>query len=121
MTRSAHADNAAYIAASGTATREASSLSVYAGYQKQLELMGMPRSEGPDIRWLIDPTDYLRPIVFDTNDKDPSTLCFAATAVVRRREREPTLILGVGQTLSPPVRSRPLFRGRTSALGGGFN
>jgi len=54
---------------SGTATREASSLSVYAGYLKQLELMGLPRSEWPDIRWLIDPTDYLKPIVFDTSDK----------------------------------------------------
>lgn len=54
---------------SGTATREASSMSVYAGYLKQLELMGMPKSEWPDIRWLIDPTDYLKPIVFDTNDK----------------------------------------------------
>jgi len=54
---------------SGTQTREASSLSVYAGYLKQLELMGMPRAEWPDVRWLIDPTDYLRPIAFDANDK----------------------------------------------------
>jgi len=36
---------------------------------RQLELMGMPRAEWPDVRWLIDPTDYLRPIVFDANDK----------------------------------------------------
>ncbi|HYP85570.1 hypothetical protein [Variovorax sp.] len=39
------------------------------GKGKQLELMGMPRAEWPDVRWLIDPTDYLRPIVFDANDK----------------------------------------------------
>jgi hypothetical protein len=60
---------------SGTATREASSMSVYAGYMKQLELMGLPKSQWPEIRWLIDPTDYLRPIVFDTADpawKDPN-------------------------------------------------
>ncbi len=53
---------------SGSRTREASSMSVYAGFLKQLELMGVPRTEWPAIRWLIDPTDYLRPIVFDTND-----------------------------------------------------
>ncbi len=51
---------------SGTATREASSLSVYAGYIEQLQLMGRPREEWPEIRWLIDPTDYLKPIAFDT-------------------------------------------------------
>ena len=55
---------------SGTRTREASSLSVYAGYLDQLEQMGMPRDEWPEIRWLIDPTDYLRPIVFDVNDRN---------------------------------------------------
>ncbi|RWX74706.1 hypothetical protein EPK99_22600 [Neorhizobium lilium] len=52
----------------GTATREASSMSVYAGYLKQLDLMNMPREQRPVVRWLIDPTDYLKPIVFDTAD-----------------------------------------------------
>lgn len=52
----------------GTATREASSMSVYAGYFKQLDLMNMPKDQRPAIRWLIDPTDYLKPIVFDTTD-----------------------------------------------------
>lgn len=52
----------------GTATREASSMSVYAGYLKQLDLMNMPKDQRPAIRWLIDPTDYLKPIVFDTTD-----------------------------------------------------
>lgn len=51
---------------SGTATREASSLSVFAGYLSQLDLMGMPEEQRPDIRWLIDPTDFLKPIVFDS-------------------------------------------------------
>lgn len=53
---------------SGTATREASSLSVYAGYLKQLDLMKAPKEDRPAIRWLVDPTDYLKPIVFDTKD-----------------------------------------------------
>lgn len=52
---------------SGTATREASSMSVYAGYLSQLDLMGMPPEQRPEIRWLIDPTDFLKPIVFDAN------------------------------------------------------
>jgi hypothetical protein len=51
---------------SGTATREASSLSVFAGYLSQLDLMGMPEAQRPEIRWLIDPTDFLKPIVFDS-------------------------------------------------------
>jgi hypothetical protein len=51
---------------SGTATREASSLSVFAGYLSQLDLMGMPEEQRPEIRWLIDPTDFLKPIVFDS-------------------------------------------------------
>lgn len=52
----------------GTYTREASSMSVYSGYIKQLQLMGIPRAQWPDIRWLVDPTDYMRPIVFDTRE-----------------------------------------------------
>ncbi len=53
----------------GTTTREASSMSVYAGYLDQLDLMGVPPTARPEIRWLIDPTDYLRPIVFDTDNE----------------------------------------------------
>jgi hypothetical protein len=67
----------------GTATREASSMSVYAGYKKQLALMGVTREQAPDIRWLIDPTDYLKPIVFDINDpqyKDPRKDAYLAQA-----------------------------------------
>jgi hypothetical protein len=61
---------------SGTATREASSLSVYAGYLQQLRNMeqpasgwaGYPRSEWPNIRWLVDPTDYIKPMSFSNGD-----------------------------------------------------
>ena len=53
---------------SGTKTREASSLSVYAGYLEQLDLMDQPRDDRPQIRWLLDPIDYLQPISFDLNN-----------------------------------------------------
>ena len=61
---------------SGTATREASSLSVYVGYLQQLENMenpaagwpGFPSAQWPDVRWLVDPTDYLRPMEFRNTD-----------------------------------------------------
>lgn len=52
----------------GSSTREASSMSIYAGYLDQLDLMGVSREAWPEIRWLIDPTDYLRPMSFDTDD-----------------------------------------------------
>jgi len=52
----------------GTATREASSMSVYAGYLEQLDLMKMPKENRPAVRWLVDPTDYLKPIVFSTGE-----------------------------------------------------
>ena len=53
---------------SGTRTREASSLSVYAGYLEQLDLMGQPRESRPQIRWLTDPVDYLKPMSFDLDN-----------------------------------------------------
>jgi hypothetical protein len=49
----------------GSVIVEATSLSVYAGFLRQLELMNIPKAEWPEIRWLVDPTDYMRPIVFD--------------------------------------------------------
>jgi hypothetical protein len=51
----------------GSVTVEGASLSVYAGFVKQLDLMRVPKDELPEIVWLVDPTDYLRPIVFDLN------------------------------------------------------
>jgi hypothetical protein len=52
----------------GSQAREGSSASVYAGYLKQLDLMQMPVEERPQIRWLVDPMDYLKPIVFDVDN-----------------------------------------------------
>ncbi len=50
----------------GSQTREASSVPVFAGYRNQLELMGRPRSEWPQMRWLVDPVDYGVPFGFST-------------------------------------------------------
>ena len=30
--------------------------------------MGIPAEDRPELFWLVDPNDYLRPIVFDAND-----------------------------------------------------
>lgn len=57
----------------GTIGQEGSAAPIYAFYLKQLENMeapvgqwpGYPRVEWPDIRWLTDPMDYAKPIVFD--------------------------------------------------------
>ncbi len=51
----------------GTRAREGSSLSVYAGYVNQMDLMGVPAEDRPRLHWLVDPVDYLKPIVFDVN------------------------------------------------------
>ncbi|MEV7037551.1 hypothetical protein [Amycolatopsis sp. NPDC051061] len=53
---------------SGSLTREASSLAVYAGYREQLDLMQVPAAFRPEVRWLIDPVDYLGPLTFDIDD-----------------------------------------------------
>jgi hypothetical protein len=49
----------------GSIVVESTSLSVYVGFLQSLELMRVPKDEWPEIRWLVDPTDYMRPIVFD--------------------------------------------------------
>lgn len=49
----------------GTRAREGSSLSVYAGYVSQMDLMGVPQEDRPRLHWLVDPVDYLKPIVYD--------------------------------------------------------
>ena len=51
----------------GTRAREGSSLSVYAGYLNQMDLMGVPAQDRPRLHWLVDPVDYIKPIVFDVN------------------------------------------------------
>ncbi|MFI5893483.1 MBL fold metallo-hydrolase [Actinoplanes sp. NPDC051513] len=45
----------------------------YAIYLQQLRNMGLPPSEWPDIRWTVDPSDYLKPFTFDAATPDPAT------------------------------------------------
>ncbi len=52
----------------GSRAREGSSLSVYAGYVNQMDLMGVPAEDRPRLHWLVDPVDYLKPIVFDADN-----------------------------------------------------
>jgi hypothetical protein len=47
---------------------ESSSLEWKVGYRKQQDAMGIPAADRPELRWLVDPNDYLRPIVFDPKD-----------------------------------------------------
>jgi hypothetical protein len=47
---------------------ESSSLEWKVGYLRQQDAMGIPRAQRPELLWLVDPNDYLRPIVFDPKD-----------------------------------------------------
>ncbi len=47
---------------------ESSSLEWKVAYQRELEAMGIPQAERPELIWTVDPNDYLRPIVFDPKD-----------------------------------------------------
>jgi len=47
---------------------ESSSLEWKVGYGKQQDAMGVAAEDRPELRWLVDPNDYLRPIVFDPDD-----------------------------------------------------
>ena len=47
---------------------ESSSLEWKVGYQKVQDAMSVPPSERPQLMWLVDPNDYLRPRVFDPRD-----------------------------------------------------
>jgi hypothetical protein len=47
---------------------ESSSLEWKDGYLKQEKAMGIPDAKKPELIWLVDPNDYLRPIVFDPKD-----------------------------------------------------
>jgi hypothetical protein len=33
-----------------------------------MDLMGIPERDRPRLHWLIDPVDYLKPIVYDTDN-----------------------------------------------------
>jgi hypothetical protein len=47
---------------------ESSSLEWKVGYEKVQDAMGVPPSQRPQLLWLVDPNDYLRPLVFDPRD-----------------------------------------------------
>ena len=47
---------------------ESSSLEWKVGYEKVQDAMSVPQDQRPDLRWLVDPNDYLRPLVFDPRD-----------------------------------------------------
>jgi len=44
---------------------EGSSLEWKVGYGMEQNTMGIPESQRPALQWLVDPNDYLRPLVFD--------------------------------------------------------
>ena len=44
---------------------EGSSLEWKIGFVDALNAAGVPRDSWPQILWIVDPNDYLRPIVFD--------------------------------------------------------
>jgi hypothetical protein len=47
---------------------ESSSLEWKVGYEKVQNAMGIPEASRPELMWLVDPNDYLRPLVFDPKD-----------------------------------------------------
>ena len=76
----------------GTRAREGSSLSVYAGYVNQMDLMGIPKEDRPRLHWLVDPVDYLKPIVYDTGNPawaDPRKKAALAGYCAMSGERNP--------------------------------
>ncbi|RZT07586.1 hypothetical protein EV649_8001 [Kribbella sp. VKM Ac-2569] len=57
----------------GSDVGETKAVMHYAIYLQQLRNMGIPESEWPDIRWTLDPADYLKPIAFDVSRPDTTT------------------------------------------------
>jgi hypothetical protein len=49
---------------------EGSSLEWRDGFIKALNAAGVPPARWPQILWLVDPNDYLRPLIFDLKDRD---------------------------------------------------
>jgi flagellar motor switch/type III secretory pathway protein FliN len=47
---------------------ESSSLEWKIGYLRVQDAMGVPLDQRPELMWLVDPNDYLRPLVFDPRD-----------------------------------------------------
>jgi hypothetical protein len=50
---------------------EGSSLEWKVGFNDALNARGVPQSSWPQILWIVDPNDYLRPIAFDLDHPDP--------------------------------------------------
>ena len=48
---------------------ESSSLEWKVGYLKQQNAMSIPQAQRPELMWLVDPNDYLRPLVFDVEER----------------------------------------------------
>ena len=47
---------------------ESSSLEWKVGYLRVQDAMSVPQDQRPELMWLVDPNDYLRPLVFDPKD-----------------------------------------------------
>jgi hypothetical protein len=45
-------------------------------YLEQLRIMGIPKSEWPQVRWTFDPADYLKPMVFDAQTPNKAVHSF---------------------------------------------
>lgn len=79
----------------GTRAREGSSLSVYAGYVNQMDLMGVPQEDRPRLHWLVDPVDYVKPIVFDIDNptwSDPAKEGILSSWCAPSGADEPTMV-----------------------------
>jgi hypothetical protein len=50
---------------------EGSSLEWKVRFYDALKARNVPQSSWPQILWIVDPNDYLRPIVFDLDHPDP--------------------------------------------------
>jgi hypothetical protein len=38
-------------------------------WRETAQAMGFPQSEWPELRWMVDPIDYFRPLVYDPDDE----------------------------------------------------
>ncbi|GGI25887.1 hypothetical protein L6654_16130 [Bradyrhizobium sp. WYCCWR 13023] len=52
----------------GSTFKESISPAVYGGYLDQIKRLGLTLDQWPDTRWLVDPEDYAKPIVYDIRD-----------------------------------------------------
>ena len=65
-----HVQPKVYIPGHMTAVaRESSSLEWKVSLLALMDASGFAKEDRPEIRWLVDPNDYLRPLVFDPKDE----------------------------------------------------